>query len=140
MNIDKILIIASAIIRNNKNEILLLKRNKTKTFQNHWQLPEGKLEEKESPYDALKREIKEELNAEIKHAELKAISHTTLEAKGIKYLAFRLIYSTELSNPHDIKLSAEHSEYGWFKKNELNNLELLPGTQEAIEKVSNPTS
>lgn len=140
MNIDNVLTIASAVIRNKKNEILLLKRGETKTFQNHWQLPEGKLEENELPLDALIREIKEELSAEIKRAELKATTHTALEAKRIKYLAFRLIYSAELSNPKDIKLSTEHSEYEWFKKNDLNNLELLPGTKEAIEKVSNSTS
>lgn len=135
MNIDKVLTITSAVIKNSKNKILLLKRGETKTFQNYFQLPEGKLEEKESPHDALKREIKEELDAKIKRAELKAIYHTTLEARGIKYLAFRLIYTVELTNSQNIKLSPEHSEYSWFKLNDLINLKLLPGTKEAIEAL-----
>lgn len=135
MNIDKVLIIASAIIKNKKNEILLLKRKETKTFQNCWQFPEGKLEDEESPLYALRREIKEEIRAKIKSAELKTISQTTLHAKGIKYLAFRLIYQVKLFNAKDIKLSSEHSEYGWFNEKDFNNLKLLPGTKEAIEKI-----
>lgn len=135
MNIDKILIIASAVIKNKKNEILLLNRKETKTFQNCFQLPEGKLEENETPFNALKREIKEELGAKIKSAELKAISQTELEAKGIKYLAFRLIYKVKLLNIKNIKLSPEHSEYGWFSEKDFNNLKLLPGTKESVEKL-----
>lgn len=136
MNIDKILTIASAVVKNDKDEFLLLKRGETKTFHNHWQLPEGKLEENESPFDALKREIKEELGAEIERAELITVTHAELTAKGIKYLAFRLIYSIKIHNVQNIKLSSEHFEYDWFEQNDLNNLELLPGTKKAIEKVS----
>ena len=135
MNIDKILIIASAVIKNDKNEILLLKRGETKTFQNHFQLPEGKLEENETPLNALHREIKEELGLKIKSTELKTVSQTEIEAKGIKYLAFRLIYQVILNSISKIKLSEEHSEYGWFSEKDFNNLKLLPGTKEAIEKV-----
>jgi len=135
MNIDKVLIIASAVIKNRKKEILLLKRKETKTFQNCFQLPEGKLEENETPSDALRREIKEELGLKIKSTELKTVSQTEIEAKGIKYLAFRLIYQVILNSISKIKLSEEHSEYGWFSEKDFNNLKLLPGTKEAIEKV-----
>lgn len=132
MNIDKVLVIASAIIVKN-SKVLLLKRGGTKTFQNHWQLPEGKLEQGEKPIDALKRELKEEINQTIKKAELTAVSCSPLEAKGIKYLACRLIFKTILKS-YKIRLSEEHSDYGWFKTEDLNSLPLLPGTKEAISR------
>lgn len=137
MNIDKILILSSAVIKNKKNEILLLKRGETKTFQGHFQLPEGKLEENEIPFNALKRELKEELGISIKSADLKVVSETALHAKGVKYLAFRLIYQVKIPATKKIKLSPEHSLYIWIKKNEIGNLKLLPGTKEAIEKADN---
>lgn len=137
MNIDKVLIIASAVIKNRKNEILLLKREETKTFQGHFQLPEGKLEENETPFNALRREIKEELGISIKSADLKSVSETALHAKGIKYLAFRLIYQVKIPAATKIKLSPEHSLYSWVKKDEIENFNLLPGTKEAIKKVFN---
>lgn len=134
MIIDKTLIIASAIIENEKGEILLLKRGETKTFQGHWQLPEGKLEEKEKPQDALKRELKEELDADIDTIVLENVSQATLEAKGVKYLALRIIFKVRLKESK-ITLSSEHSDYKWIKANKTSNLELLPGTSEIINSL-----
>lgn len=131
MIIDKTLIIASAIIKNDRGEILLLKRGKTKTFKGHWQLPEGKLEEKERPQEALKREMKEELGADVDTVELYGVSQSTLEAKGVRYLALRIIFLVKLKS-EKIKLSHEHSDYKWVKTNNLSNLKLLSGTLEAI--------
>lgn len=131
MVIDKILIIASAIVKNEKGEILLLKRGETKTFQGHWQLPEGKLEENESPQDALVRELREELGTEINTLELERVGQSTLEAKGTKYLAFRVIFKVKLEEG-PLSLSHEHSDYAWLKPDKISTLELLPGTLEAI--------
>lgn len=131
MVIDKTLIIASAIIKNEKEEILLLKRGETKTFQGYWQLPEGKLEEKEKPELALKRELQEELGAKVKSLELVSVTATSLEAKGTKYLAFRIIFKIKLKE-NKITLSHEHSDYQWIKTDKVTSLKLLPGTFEAI--------
>ncbi len=132
MVIDKVLIIASAIIENDKGEILLLKRGETKTFQGNWQLPEGKLEENEKPKDALKRELKEELGAEVKNLSLENVSQSTMDAKGTKYLAFRIIFKVKLKEGQ-ITLSSEHSDYQWIMPKKLTSLELLPGTSGAIQ-------
>ncbi len=132
MIIDKTLVIASAVIKNEKDEILLLKRGKTKTFQGYWQLPEGKLEEKEKPQEALRREIKEELGVEVGSLELDGVSQSTLEAKGIKYLAFRIIFNVELRDDK-ISLSEEHSAYRWIDPEKASDLELLPGISEVLQ-------
>ena len=134
MVIDKVLIIASAIIKNDKGELLLLERGETKTFQKHWQLPEGKLEAGENPQEALTRELQEEINAETVSLELLAVNATPLEAKGAKYLAFRIIFDAKIK-VDKIKLSDEHLNYKWEKKEDIKNLQLLPGTSEAIESI-----
>lgn len=135
MKIDKVLIIATAIIKNKRGEILLLKRGETKTFQLHWQLPEGKLEEKENPREALEREVKEELGLDINSAELNKVSQSMFKAKGIKYLAIRIVFLVKVKNDKII-LSREHSDYKWVKSNRISRIKLLPDTLEVIKNIN----
>lgn len=132
MAVDKILIIVSSIVVDEKNRILLLKRGETGTFCNFWQLPEGKIEGNERPINALEREMLEEVGVGIKSAELKNINKTFLEVKSVKYLAIRIIFKVIL-NSKKIKISDEHSDFGWFELGDFKNLKLLPGTEEAVK-------
>jgi 8-oxo-dGTP diphosphatase len=134
MKIDKVLILASAIIKNKSGEVLLLKRGETKTFQSHWQLPEGKLEEKESPQEALKREVKEELGLDVNSAKLSGVNQSMLEAKGITYLVIRIIFLVKIQNKKII-LSGEHSDYAWVKLSKIPKIKFLPGTLESIKNI-----
>lgn len=56
--------LAGCVIRNQKNEILLLHRNTASLQQ--WELPGGKIEPGENPEVAALRELKEELAVEVK--------------------------------------------------------------------------
>jgi 8-oxo-dGTP diphosphatase len=134
MVIDQTLVIASAIIENEKGEVLLLKRGETKTFQGYWQLPEGKIEQNEKPQDALERELKEELSAKVDTSLLEKVSQSTFEARGNKYLAFRVIFKVKLKD-NRITLGSEHSDFQWIEKNKISTLELLPGVSEAVDSV-----
>lgn len=134
MKIDKVLVIATAIIKNKRGEILILKRGKTKTFQSYWQLPEGKLEGKEKPQEALKREIKEELGLGINSAELNGVSQSVLEAKGVTYLAIRIIFLVKIQNKKII-LSNEHSDYIWVGLDKMARFKFLPSTLEVIRNI-----
>lgn len=132
MVIDKTLFIASAIIKNEKDELLLLQRSKESSFGEHWQLPEGKLETGEKPQEALIRELQEEIGVETVSLEFLAVNATPLEAKGAKYLAFRIIFNAKIKTDK-IMLSNEHLNYKWVEKTEVKNLDLLPGTLEASQ-------
>jgi len=132
MVIDQILYLSSAIIKDKKGRILLIKRSGTKSYKGYWQLPEGKLEDGENPQDALKREIKEELGVEIRSMKLLKIAASPIEAKGIKYLACRAMFLTKILH-QDFKLSTEHSEYRWFGPDAIKSAKLLPGTHQILE-------
>lgn len=132
MVIDQIRFVASAIIQNENDEILLLQRSTKSSFSGFWQLPEGKLEEGEKPQEALERELKEEIGVETVSLELLAVKATPLEAKGIKYLAFRIIFNAKIKT-NEIKLSNEHINYRWVKKKEVKDMKLLPGILEASQ-------
>ncbi|MBI1864067.1 NUDIX domain-containing protein [Candidatus Woesebacteria bacterium] len=133
MTIDKILLIATSVIQNDK-KALLLQRGEESSYSNHWQLPEGKLEEGETPNKALKREIKEEIGGEISSLKFQTVFYNDLEAKGLQYLAIRAVFKAKLKS-NKIILSKEHKNYGWYSKKEALNLPLLPGTKEILVKL-----
>lgn len=63
----KIHVVAALIIRDDK---VLIAQRKGGAFNGGWEFPGGKIEPYETPQQALKREIKEELNLDIKVNEL----------------------------------------------------------------------
>jgi 8-oxo-dGTP diphosphatase len=134
MIIDKIVLMASGIIKKD-NKIILLQRGDKSSFPDHWQFPEGKIEEGETPNKALKREMKEEIRCDIGSLKFQTVFYNSLEAKGLHFLAVRSVFSVKLKST-DIKLSEEHKNYGWFTKKEALNLSLLPGIKEILEKLT----
>ena len=134
MIIDKVVTISSAIIKNEKGEVLLLQRSGVTSYPDHWQLVEGKLDRDEKPDEALKREIKEEIGAGVGKMELTTPMYSEIEAKDQKYLGFRIIFNVETTS-EDIKLSHEHKAFGWYSKDEALALPLLPGIREILQKL-----
>lgn len=75
----------------------------------------GKLEVNELPEDALMREIKEELNVEIKIIEALPIAeHAYVPEKIIQLIPYRCVFVG-----NETPRAAEHSELRWVKKDEL---------------------
>lgn len=134
MIIDKVLVITSAIIKNKQGKTLLLKRSEKSSYSGYWQLVEGKLEENESPSGSLKREIKEEIGVDGIRFEMNNVFYSEIEAKGLKYLCFRIVYGTKISS-YEIRTSDEHVSFGWFDKIEIQKLKLLPGIEKVLEKL-----
>ena len=84
-----------------------------------WEFPGGKLEVNELPEDALIREIKEELNVEIKIIEALPIAeHAYVPEKIIQLIPYRC---TIVGN--ETPSATEHSELRWVKKDELLQLD-----------------
>ena len=95
------------------------------------EFPGGKIEEGESPEEALIREIKEELETEIVVGEL-------IDTIEYDYPTFHLsmdcfwaeIVSGEL-------VLTEHEAAKWLTKEELDSVEWLPADVTLIEKINN---
>jgi 8-oxo-dGTP pyrophosphatase MutT (NUDIX family) len=123
---------ATAIIIDNDNKILLLKRgdggDTSIWMPNKWSLVGGGIEKGESPERAVKREIMEETGLEIK----KFIKSFTIERDGIVEYIFACRYNGE---DYDIQLDYENSGYGWFTVAELDYLDTVPHLVEYITMV-----
>ena len=58
--------VVAAIIENESKEILCALRSPQMSMPNLWEFPGGKVESDESLFDAIEREIQEELNCQVK--------------------------------------------------------------------------
>lgn len=98
-------------------------------FKGGWEFPGGKIEEGETPQEALKREIMEELETEIVVGEL-------IDTIEYDYPTFHLsmdCFWAEIVSG-DLVLT-EHAAAKWLTKGELDSLEWLPADITLIEKI-----
>ena len=98
-------------------------------WQGWWEFPGGKMEEGESPQEALRREIREELDAKIEVGDL-------LETVEWDYPEFHLTmhcyFCTLLSE--SVHLNA-HDAAPWLTKDTLNSVKWLPADEGLIKRL-----
>lgn len=98
-------------------------------FKDGWEFPGGKIEPGETSQEALKREIREELNTEIKVGEL-------LGTVEYDYPDFHLYMQCFLCEIVSGELELlEHEAAKWLGKDELESVEWLPADVELVEKL-----
>jgi len=131
LNLLKIKKCAGAIIYNSEGKIFLMTSPKWKGYV----IPGGKIESNESDIEALKREIKEELNIEITNIEKinETIKKPSSDFKDHD-LTFHFISFSAQAIQTDIVPNEEILEYGWYSPLDALNLPLLDSTESLIRK------
>lgn len=119
--------VVAAIIRNH-DKIFATQRGYGE-FKDGWEFPGGKIEEGETPVDALVREIQEELDTRISVGEKIACIeydyptfHLSMECFWAKIISGDLVLK-------------EHEAAKWLSRAELDTVAWLPADLELIEKI-----
>ena len=119
--------VVAAIIR--KGDKIFATQRGYGEWQDWWEFPGGKMEVGETPEEALKREIREELSAEISVGELL----TTVEND---YPAFHLTMHCFLCTLVGEALHLnEHEAARWLTKEELDSVKWLPADEIVIASI-----
>ena len=108
------------ILRNNHRLLMYLRDDKPSIpFPNYWSLIGGGIEKNETPYEALNREIQEEINSKIENI---VKIHELIDDIGSKIFLFRGDISEEI---RDINLT-EGQRLGYFTLQEFRDLKVPP--------------
>ena len=98
-------------------------------FKDGWEFPGGKVEEGETPQEALKREIEEELETEIEVGDYL----TTIEYDYPKFHLSMRCYWAKIIEGKPVLL--EHEAAKWLTKETIDSVEWLPADNTIIKKV-----
>ena len=98
-------------------------------FKDGWEFPGGKIEQGETPQQAVMREIKEELDTEI---EVGALFDTVEYDYPDFHLTMYCFLCKIISGDLVLK---EHEAAKWLKREMLDSVEWLPADIELIEKL-----
>ncbi len=100
-------------------------------YKDGWEFPGGKIEDGETPQQALKREIMEELDTEIKVGEL----IDTIEYDYPKFhLSMDCFWADIVKGNLVLK---EHEAARWLTKKQLRDVDWLPADITLIDKIQN---
>ena len=129
----KTLSVVAAVIQavdNNGEKIILATQRGYGDFKGGWEFPGGKIESGETPQEALKREIIEELDTEVSVGEL-------MDTVEYDYPQFHLsmdCFWCQIVRGNLVL--KEHEAARWLKKQQLNDVDWLPADITLIEKLS----
>lgn len=119
--------VVAAIIR--KEDKIFATQRGYGEWKDWWEFPGGKMEQGETPEEALKREICEELSAEINVDEL----FSTVDYDYPKFhLTMHCYLCTLQTNAMHLN---EHESARWLAKDELDSVKWLPADKSIIEKL-----
>lgn len=123
----RINVVGAVLVRDGK--VLAAQRSESMSLPLMWEFPGGKIEPGETPVEALRRELKEELLCD-------AVVGDHVETTEHNYDFGTVILSTFFCtlNGEDPQIT-EHAEIRWVSVNDLLDLEWAPADIPAVQKI-----
>jgi len=139
MDRGPVLVVAACIVRG--DSVLLARRNQPSLAEAHlkWELPGGKVRFKETPQDAIRREIEEELGTTINVVRLLPhlqtnVYHRADDTVGhFVIVAFESVIAKGAAAPAPADESVK--QFRWIKRDKVNDSDSLPGTKTFVECI-----
>ena len=122
--------VVAAVITDDNNRILITQRNLKKSQGGLWEFPGGKIENAETKEEAIIREIKEELDVNIKVDQYIDEKVFIYPEKDINLIAIKCsIISGKI-------LLKEHEDAKWVTSSELVNYNFAPADEFIVNTLS----
>ncbi len=121
--------VVGALIFDENDRILSCRRPKEKSWPSWWEFPGGKVEFGETPFQALSRELKEELSLNVLPSKIIAEQFFDYEDKYVRLM----VLNCGIIEEDQIEL-VEHDQMRWLYKHELFEVNWLPADLPIIEK------
>ncbi len=129
MKVVKVVAAVIKAVNENGEPIVFATQRGYGDFKGGWEFPGGKVEEGETPQEALKREIMEELDTEISVGEY-------IDTIEYDYPTFHLsmdCFWCEVVEGHLVL--KEHEAAKWVSKTQIDDVDWLPADVTIIEKI-----
>ena len=124
--------VVAAVLRDRQGRVLIAERPAGKPMAGWWEFPGGKLEAGEPAFDALKRELQEELGIRMRHAyRLLRLSHRYPE-REVELDVWRVTAWEGSPSSHE----GQHLE--WVLPEELRDWQLLPADEPIVKALKLP--
>lgn len=125
-------VVGAILVRDQK--ILCAQRGGEKSLPYLWEFPGGKIESGETPQEALKRELMEELKIEV------SIAEDIFDRSAYEYDFGRVHLTTILCQLEGSEpILTEHVDIKWLTPSELLTLDWAPADIPAVEKLMQMT-
>jgi len=121
--------VAVGILVNEKNQVLIAKRSSDKHQGGKWEFPGGKLEKGETSYQALCREMREEVGIEVQSATLLSEMTYHYKEKTVSLDFYRI--NKWLGTAQGM----EQQPVRWVEKSDLGNYEFPEANIEIIKII-----
>lgn len=128
----KVVDVVAAVIVQPDGRFLLARRPDGKPYAGYWEFPGGKVEAGESLFQALARELHEELGIEVKHAYPWLVRHFDYEHASVKLHFFRVVAWT--GEPH----GKESQLLAWQMPGSVDVAPLLPANGPILSALELP--
>jgi 8-oxo-dGTP diphosphatase len=127
-NPTAVIVVAAALVRHD-GRILLQRRPEGRSMAGLWEFPGGKIEDGETPEEALVRELSEELAVEIDAANLMPACFASAHIGDRPLLLLLYVCKKWSGEP----VAVESPELGWYSIDEMANLAMPPADIPLIE-------
>lgn len=135
---NKTFVAMKAVILNDKNEILIIQESSKDPSRSHvgkWDVPGGRLNFGEDPFEGLRREVKEETNLNVDIMKPLGVSHWRPQKNNENWYivaTFMLCKTKSI----EVKISNfEHDNFKWVNIQELKNYEVIPTTMKVLNNL-----
>lgn len=131
----QVVLVSKCRILDELGRTLLIRRSSNDRWSTSlWEFPGGKLDKGQLVFEALRREIMEEVGLEVGGINPMAHVHSELAVlERYKGLTYVLLIFTARDFTGEVKLSEEHDQFCWVKEAEMFSFDLTRETRRFLE-------